>query len=499
MRTQPSNRQETTSPTPAGAVSARGHEKWMARGRPAKTELQDWIEAKAETRSIQEMARKLVEVEERLTRQLSEHKESERRLAAEHAVSRILTVAHTIGDAAPQIIQAVCESLDWDVGIVWLVDRDTNELRCEQVWHTSRVEITAFAQDTRQRTFSAGSGLPGRVWADDSLIWIPDVTSDAAFPGARVAAMQGLHGAVGFPIRNGAEHLGVLEFFSREVRQPDQTVVQMMTSIGNQISQFVERRRAEKEVHSQQAERDTARLIQQGLLPRSMPTLAGFQISGRSAPANTVGGDCFDFIPVSSAGGECLAVLVADASGHGIGAALLIAETRAYVRALALAVTDVGRLLTLTNRRLASDLVTSDFVTAFLMGLDPRTRSLVYASAGHWPGYILNPDGQTRAVLPSTGLPLGIYPAGEFPVSPAIPLQPGDLILLFTDGIVEAASPDGRLFGLERMLVNVRAHQHKTPDDILQALFNAVEAFSEHRHQDDLTAVVIKAEDVVRK
>jgi len=445
------------------------------------------------------MARRLVEVEERLTRQLAESREAERRLAAEHAVSRILMAAHTIGEAAPQIIQAVCESLDWDVGIVWLVDRDTNELRCEEVWHTSRVEITAFEQDTRQRTFSVGSGIPGRVWGNDALIWIPDVTSDAAFPSAPVAAMQGLHGAVGFPIRNGAEHLGVLELFSREVRQPDQTVIQMMTSISNQISQFIERRRAEKEVLSQQAERDNARLIQQGLLPRSMPTLAGFQISGMSAPANTVGGDCFDFIPVSSAGGECLAVLVADASGHGIGAALLIAETRAYVRALALAVTDVGAMLTLTNRRLASDLVTTDFVTAFLMGLDPRTRSFVYASAGHWPGYILNPDGQTRAVLPSTGLPLGILPTGEFPVSLPIPLHPGDLVLLFTDGIVEAASPDGRLFGLDRMLVNVRAHLHETPDHILEALFSAVEGFSEHFHQDDLTAVVIKTEDVAWK
>jgi len=499
MRTQPSNRQETTSPTPKEAVAARGHEKWMARGRPTKTQLRDWLEAKAEVRRLQEMARKLVTVEQRLTRQLCEHKESERRLAAEHAVSRILTVAHTIGDAAPQIIQAVCESLDWDVGTVWLVDQDANKLRCCEVWHTPRVDIPEFERDNRLRSFSKGSGLPGRIWANDSLIWIPDVTSDADAPRARIAAQEGLHGAVGFPIRNGVEHLGVLEFFTREVRQPDQTVIQMMTSIGNQISQFIERRRAEKEVLSQQAERDTARLIQQGLLPRSMPTLAGFQICGRSAPASSVGGDCFDFIPLSGESGESLAVLIGDATGHGIGAALLIAMTRAYLRALALASTDVGTMLTLANRRLASDLVTDDFVTAFLMGLDPRTRSLVYASAGHWPGYVLDRDGRTRAVLSSTGLPLGIYPTGEFPVPPVITLQPGDLVFLFTDGIVEAASPEGNLFGLDRTLANVRAHQHETPDRILEALFNAVEDFSEHRRQDDLTAVVIKADDVVWK
>jgi len=209
-------------------------------------QLRDWLEAKAEVRRLQEVARKLVTVEQRLTRQLSEHKESERRLAAEHAVSRILTVAHTIGDAAPQIIQAVCESLDWDVGTVWLVDQDANKLRCCEVWHTPRVDIPEFERDNRLRSFSKGSGLPGRIWANDSLIWIPDVTSDADAPRARIAAQEGLHGAVGFPIRNGVEHLGVLEFFTREVRQPDQTVIQMMTSIGNQISQFIERWRAKR-------------------------------------------------------------------------------------------------------------------------------------------------------------------------------------------------------------------------------------------------------------
>jgi sigma-B regulation protein RsbU (phosphoserine phosphatase) len=185
---------------------------------------------------------------------------------------------------------------------------------------------------------------------------------------------------------------------------------------------------------------------------------------------------------------------VADACGHGIGAALLAAQTRAYVRALALTCAEVGTLLTLSNQRLASDLVTGHFVTLFLLRLDPRTRSLVYANAGHWPGYVLDRRGRTKAVLASTGCPLGIDPGRGFPTGPATTLEPGGLVLLLTDGVVEAASPEGEQFGLERTLGIVRAHQREAPEAILDALFQAVGDFSGHRLQDDRTAVILKAE-----
>jgi sigma-B regulation protein RsbU (phosphoserine phosphatase) len=207
-----------------------------------------------------------------------------------------------------------------------------------------------------------------------------------------------------------------------------------------------------------------------------------------------VGGDCFDFLPLRVGGEECLGILVADASGHWIGAALLVGQARACLRALALTCADVGTLLTLGNRRLADDVVTDHFVTLFLLRLDPRTHSLLYANAGHWPGYVLDRQGRTRAVLASTGCPLGIDPAAEFPTGPTTTLEPGELLLLFTDGIIEAASADGEQFGLERTLAIVRAHQREVPDSILDALFHAVGDFCGHQPHDDITAVIVKAE-----
>ncbi len=127
------------------------------------------------------------------------------------------------------------------------------------------------------------------------------------------------------------------------------------------------------------------------------------------------------------------------------------------------------------------------------MILDPSTRSLNYTSAGHLPGYVLDRRGQVRLILHSTGLPLGIDRQAKFPAS-TVSLEAGDLVLLITDGITEAASPDGELYGMERTLCLVRQHQQQPPDEILTALFAAVNDYSNNHCLDDLTAVIIKVD-----
>jgi serine phosphatase RsbU (regulator of sigma subunit)/putative methionine-R-sulfoxide reductase with GAF domain len=433
--------------------------------------------------------------QERLLEELSERRKAQRWLTAEHRVSSVLAVSQSLNDAALEVLQALCESLDWDVGTVWAADPKDNVLRCVEVWHRPGVEVAAFEEVTRQHTFAAGVGMPGRVWVSGKPVWLPDVSVDASSPRRQIAAQCGLHGAVGFPIRDGQEQ-GVLEFFSRVIRQPDDELIQMMTSIGSEITQFIERRQAQGELQRQAEDRRIARQIQQGLLPRAMPALPGFRISGRSLSANDVGGDCFDFIPFSVKGQDCLDVLVADASGHGIAAALLVANTRAYLRALAMTYTGVDHLLTLSNQRLADDIVADHFVTLFLLRLDPCTRSLLYSSAGHCPGYVLDRQGRTRAVLAATGCPLGVNPASEFPAGAPTTLEPGELVLLFTDGIVEARSPGREQYGVERLLAVVRAHQQEAPEAILDALFQAVGDFSGQQLHDDCTAVILKVEGV---
>src|SRR5262249_33182977 len=186
-----------------------------------------------------------------------------------------------------------------------------------------------------------------------------------------------------------------------------------------------------------------------GVPTSAPPALAGFEIAGACQPAQETGGDYYDFIPMSDGH---WGMAIGDASGHGIGAALLIAETRAYLRALALTQTDPGAVLRLLNNRLAEDISTDHFVTLLFARLHPPTRSLVYSTAGHWPGYVLDAQGEVKLVLHSTSLPLGVDPAGDFANGPALTLDPGDLVFLISDGIVEAPSGAGALFSIGRAL-----------------------------------------------
>jgi phosphoserine phosphatase len=202
------------------------------------------------------------------------------------------------------------------------------------------------------------------------------------------------------------------------------------------------------------------------------------------------GGDYYDFFPLL---GSCQGIVIADASGHGLGPALLITETRAYLRALALAQPDIGRILALANRRLAEDIAEGYFVTLLLARIDPRTRSLVFTSAGHPSGCVCDAAGRVKALLASTGLPLGIVPDADFPVGAALSLAPGDLVLLLTDGVVEARAPDETVFGFQRAVDIVRFYRSDSAAQIVNNLYHAVRAFAHNDPQvDDITAVVIK-------
>ena len=185
---------------------------------------------------------------------ITERKLAEQRLLVQHAVTQILAAAATLGEATPELLRAVGECLLWDVGALWHVDRDAAVLRCVETWHAAGVTVPEFEAATRQRTFQRGSGLPGRVWFRREPVYIPDVTKDAEFLRAPIAAREALHAGLGVPIVLGGEVLAVMEFFSNEIRPPDQDVLDMMAIIGSQIGQFIERKRAEEALAHARAE-----------------------------------------------------------------------------------------------------------------------------------------------------------------------------------------------------------------------------------------------------
>jgi PAS domain S-box-containing protein len=177
---------------------------------------------------------------------LTERKRAEERLRVQHTVAQILAEAATIEEASPRILRAMGECLGWDVGALWRVDREAEALRCVELWHKASIEVPEFERVSREFTFVPGLGLPGRVWSSLEPDYIPDVVPDENFPRGSIAEREGLHAAFGFPILLGGEVLGVVEFFSREIRQPDQELLDMLATIGSQIGQFIERKRAEE-------------------------------------------------------------------------------------------------------------------------------------------------------------------------------------------------------------------------------------------------------------
>lgn len=167
-------------------------------------------------------------------------------LALEYDVTRVLAEAATPADAAPRILEAICKSGGWEVGALWNVDPEVKVLRCVEVWHRPGFESTQFESMSREQVFVPGVGLPGRVMQSGEASWISDLTRDPNFPRLVTAANEGLKSAFGFPILLESQVIGVMEFFSSELREPDAEQIKMLSTIGSHIGQLIERKRAEE-------------------------------------------------------------------------------------------------------------------------------------------------------------------------------------------------------------------------------------------------------------
>ena len=181
-------------------------------------------------------------------RKVSSGRVGERRLTAEHVTAHALLNATNLAEAAPKILEAICDAFGWEHAAWWRIDRDAGVLRCAHTWNVPADAFPHFEEVSRAATFQPGVGLPGRVWQGGVPAWIPDVVNDTNFPRAPIAAREGLHAAFGFPVLAHGEVLSVMEFFSRDVREPDEELLSMLTTVGHQIGMFFDRRRAQEEL-----------------------------------------------------------------------------------------------------------------------------------------------------------------------------------------------------------------------------------------------------------
>jgi hypothetical protein len=170
---------------------------------------------------------------------MTEKKRTERRLAAQYAVAVILSEAESLQDATPRIVQALCEALAWPVGAIWKVDSLEGDQVCGCLALPSS-SADEFAALTRKLVMGPGMGLPGRVWANFEPCWIPNIVEDTNFPRTPAALQNGLM-PLAFPIWSNKEVIAVMEFFSKQIHEPDKQLLMILDALGHQIVQFIGR------------------------------------------------------------------------------------------------------------------------------------------------------------------------------------------------------------------------------------------------------------------
>jgi PAS domain S-box-containing protein len=255
---------------------------------------------------------------------------------------------------------------------------------------------------------------------------------------------------------------------------------------------ITEWKRVEQELKEREARLLAARKIQEHLLPHSRLDAAGISVHGTSFPADFGQGDYYDYY-VGAEG--VFTVTVADVCGHGIDAALLMTMLHAWLRSLAELQLDMSEILRRVDAVLLEQAGDAGFVTLLMLRIDPRTRTLNYVNAGHPSGWVLDKSGAVKNSLDSLSVPLAVGIKDEFPTGGPIRLEPGDMIVLATDGAMEARSSDNAQFGRERVLEVVRQRLAAPPEEMVNSLWGAIQEFTGTCELiDDITFVLAKVQ-----
>jgi len=273
--------------------------------------------------------------------------------------------------------------------------------------------------------------------------------------------------------------------------------LKVLTTLGSVAAIRVENTRLlEEHLEQERLERELqlAREIQQRFQPTSPPTVEGYEFQGISFPSYQIGGDYYDFIQCSDGR---LVVALGDVSGKGTSAALLMSSLHAAVHAQVAACRPLGDSIRAVNRYLADNTPGNRFVTLFYAELDPPTGTLAFINAGHNPPLIAHAAGTVEQLAPG-GLPLGILPDGEYREGRTL-LQPGDVLVAYSDGVTETQNPKGEEFGAARLQSVVQQNTDRTASAIRDKIEAALSAFAQGTPAvDDITLLIVKREAAAR-
>lgn len=401
-------------------------------------------------------------------------------------VTRDLAAQIDIQDILATITRGAAEALSCDRASLFQYDRKRDEL----------YTLVATELEISEIRHAADRGVTGAVAQTRSIVNVPDPHADPRWNGA-------VDRATGFQTRNilaapvvslqDGRLLGVLQLLNKNEGQFDAFDEDLLLAFTQHAAVALDRAFLVEEIQRRktlEASLNVAREIQRGFMPTRMPDIPGYEVATWWFPNEAVGGDYCDVVrQIDGRTG----LVIADVSGHGIGPALIMASARAGLRALLLEHSAPEELMQLLARALEPDLQDGRFITMVVAELDHDSHTLQYANAGHAPAMLYRAVDDSFLQLEATGLPLGVLDRPEYPQGPQQQLAIGDILVMCTDGIVEAMDAEDERFGQHRLEALVSELATAPLDDVVAEIGRQVEAhYVGESPPDDLTILAVR-------
>lgn len=383
-----------------------------------------------------------------------------------------------------RVIEQACRAaLECQRATIFLYDEASDELH------------STVATGVEGLRFSARQGIAGEALHTKKIIVVQDAYADPRFNQA-IDKQTGYrtHNILTLPlIVPDGQAIGVLQLLNKDEGPWDASDRVLGQALGSLTGIAIKRQMlldeaAEK--HRMERDLSIARQIQLNLFPKNIPEAPGYDLAGWNRSAELTGGDCYDFYPLDE---RRIAVMVADATGHGIGPALIVAQCRTLLRILMEDYQSLGEVARRVNQRLYEDLDPGHFVTACFGILDTHTHRFHYLSAGHGPLMLYRKANHDVEEFSADTLPFGIMDDENMPPASSLELQPGDAFVLLTDGFSEWANEQGDRYGDERLIETIKRHHNERCHAMIDQIYRDVLRFAGQTTQaDDLTAVIFK-------
>jgi serine phosphatase RsbU (regulator of sigma subunit) len=421
---------------------------------------------------------------------LQELRAQVKRLTLLQKINREFHSSIELNELLPTIFKEVIEAMGAEGGSIWLLDPSGRELECQ-------IAAGGGGEKLCGSRLKLGEGLAGWVTLYQQPTTVDDVKRDERWA-ADVGDAKRLEfettSLISAPLVVKGESLGAINVVNKigaEGFTPYD--LELLTGLANNAALAIKNAQLVEEVR--EAERvardmEIASEIQKSLLPARPPQIEGVELAGRCIPAKSVGGDYFDYFLLDD--GK-LGVLIADVSGHSVGSALVMAMTRLALRFECAHRPSVAGVLAATNRAMYDDLSNAGlFITTFYASYDPVTRGLAWANGGHNQPLLWRVREQDVVWLDADGMLVGILKDVEYEER-RMSLDPGDILLLYTDGITEAKNEAGEMYGEDRLRQLVRENAHLSAQELLDHIYETAHEWGRNVVQyDDVTAIVMK-------